>query len=118
MPRQDHIAQVPLGSIGDYAVPDAADLVFTAGDIVNFEQTKLTGKEMIVLHNNSGGANTLTVTSVPNQFGRTEDINYTLQAGEHGMFGPFDLEGWRQTDGNLYFAVSSVIVGVAVVRLP
>jgi len=118
MPRQDHISQVPLGSIGDYTAPNDADLNFTAGDVANEEQTKLTGKEMIVLNNNSGGVNTLTVISVPNQFGRTADINYTLQAGEHGMFGPFDLEGWRQADGNLYFNVSSSVVGIAVIKLP
>lgn len=118
MPRQTHTAQNPLGSIGDYTVPDAADLNFLAGDVGNEEQTKLTGKEMIVLHNNSGGANTITVLSVANQFGRTEDINFQLDAGEHGMFGPFDLEGWRQADGNLYFNVSSSLVGIAVIKLP
>ena len=83
------------------------------------EQTKLTGKEMIVLHNNSGGGNTLTVNSTLDPFGRLGDIlNYTLDPGEHGMFGPFTLEGWRHVDGNLYFSVSSSLVGIAVIRLP
>ncbi len=118
MPRQTHIAQVPLGSIGDYSVPNSADLNLLAGDVANEEQTALTGKEMIILDNNSGGANTLAVTSVPNQFGRTKDINFQLDPGEHGMFGPFDLEGWRQADGNLYFSVTSVFVGIGIIRLP
>jgi hypothetical protein len=119
MPRITHTAQVPLGSIGDYSVADAADLTFLAADVANMEQTALTGKEMIVARNVGGGPFLITVTSVNDPFNRTGNVtDYSLGAGEFAIFGPFDRTGWRQVDGNLYFEANNVAIEFAVVRLP
>lgn len=119
MPRITHTAQVPLGSIGDYSVGDAADLTFLAADTVNFEQTRLTGKEMVMARNVGGGPFTITVNSVNDPFNRTNDITaYSLGAGEFAILGPFDQAGWKQTDGFLYFEANNVAIEFAVVKVP
>lgn len=119
MPRTTIAAQVPLGSIGDYSVADAADITFTAADTVNQNQTTLTGKEMILARNVDASPHNITVNSVPDPFNRTNNItNYALGANEHAIFGPFDRTGWRQTDGQLYFEGDNVNIEFAVIRIP
>ncbi len=119
MPRITHVAQVPLGSIGDYSVGDAADLIFLAADVANMEQTALTGKEMILARNVGGGPFTITVTSVNDPFNRTNDIvTYSLGVGEFAIFGPFDRTGWKQVGGFLFFQADNVAIEFAVIRIP
>ena len=119
MPRITHTAQVPLGSIGDYTVADAADLTYLAADTSNFEQTLSTGKEMIIARNVDAAPHTVTVNSVNDPFNRTKDITaYSIGAGETAIFGPFDRTGWRQTDANIYFEGDNVNIEFAVVRIP
>ena len=120
MPRITHVAQVPLGSIGDYSVGDAADLIFLAADVANMEQTILTGKEMIIARNVGGGPFLITVNSVNDPFNRTGDItDYSLGAGEFAIFGPFDRTGWKQVGSSLiFFEANNVAIEIAVVRIP
>jgi len=118
MARQNHAAQVLLGAYGAYGA-GLADYTYTAGDIVNNEQTPLTGREIVLIENTDAGAQTITFTSTNDTFGRTQDITaYSMAANDFAMFGPFEQTGWLQTDGNLYFTVSAVTMRIAVVRLP
>jgi len=118
MARQIHTAQVLLGAYGVYT-GNTADLTFLAADTVNNEETSLTGREIVLGRNTTGGALTATFTSVNDTFGRTGNIAaYSVDANGFAMFGPFELTGWIQTDGNLYFSGSAVGLTFAVIRLP
>ncbi len=120
MARQTHPVFVPVGPIGDYTVANVADLTFTPSDPVNFEQVRLTGKEMLIVRNVGATPRNYTITSVPNALNRTGDINQGLNfpAGEWRLLGPFGVDGWRQSDGNLYFQGDNVEVEWAVIRIP
>jgi len=53
------------------------------------------------------------------QQGRTGDITtYSLAAGAIVALGPFQTEGWRQSDGNLYAVASHIDVKFSVLYLP
>ena len=118
MARTTLTAIIPLGSIGDYSVANAADFAFVAADTVNQNDTLLTGKEMIVARNVDGSPHTVTINSVNDPFNRTKDITaYSLGAGEFAIFGPFDTVGWR-TGGKINFEGDNVNIEFAVVRLP
>lgn len=98
---------------------NAADYAYAACDIVNLNQTPHTGKEVLLFRNDDAGSVTLTISSVADALKRTGDItDYPLGAGEFCAFGPFDVEGWRQSDGYLYFQGSDADLKVAVLRLP
>ncbi len=118
MARQSHSAQILLGAYGTYGV-NLADYTYLAADTVNDEQTTLTGREIVLVQNTTGGALTCTFTSTVDIFSRTGDITaYSVGANEFAMFGPFEQAGWIQTDGNLYFSGSAVGLEFAIIRLP
>ncbi len=118
MPRITHTVQVPLGSIGDYSVGDAADIAFLAADVANMEQFVTTGKEFILARNVGGGPFLITVSSTNDPFNRTGDItDYSLGAGEFAIFGPFDRTGWKQAGSAfIFFEANNVAIEFAVIR--
>ena len=60
----------------------------------------------------------MTITSSVDSDGRTGDITtYSMGAGEYAVFGPFDLDGWVQTDWKLYFEASNAEVFFGVIDL-
>ena len=85
-----------------------------------YQQTVLTGKEMIIARNVGGGPFLITVTSVNDPFNRTGNItDYSLGAGEFAIFGPFDRTGWKQSGSSfIFFEANNVAIEFAVVRLP
>lgn len=118
MARQSHIPLTALGTKTDDYSAGAADLTMTAADTVNKEEVALTGNELVVAHNTNAGAQTVTVSSVVDDMGRTGDITtYSLAADDYAVFGPFGLQGWRQSDGSLYFEASHADVKLGVVKL-
>jgi hypothetical protein len=103
----------PAANAADYVYVDAG-AAFAAG-----HQFVHTGRELILVHNANGAAQTITISSVIDDEKRTGDITtYSVGIGEYAVFGPFPVDGWRQTDGNLYLAASATDVGIAVLRLP
>jgi hypothetical protein len=77
------------------------------------------GKTILIARNANAGSQTITVTSVADQQGRTGDITtYSLAAGAIVALGPFQTEGWRQSDGNLYAVASHIDVKFSVLYLP
>lgn len=120
MPRQTHTAQDPLGQFGDYTVVDSADLIFTFSDTVNGEQTRLTGKELIIARNLDVSQSSYQIVGIEDFNNRNDNINDPLgglPADTWAVFGPFELDGWRQTDGNLHFS-GGATVEWAVIRIP
>ncbi len=120
MPRITHPVHIPAGAFGDYSVPDIADLVFLASDVANKEQVPLTGKEMVIVRNVGVSTRNYTINSVPNSFNRTGDITGGIGflAGAWHCHGPFGIDGWQQSDGNLHFEGTDPDVEWAVIRIP
>lgn len=118
MARQIHTPLTALGTKTNVYMANAADLTMTAADVSEKEQVTLTGNELVIAHNTGASAYTITVTSVVDKMGRTGDIStYSLGAGEYAVFGPFGTEGWRQTNGRLYFEASNAAVRFGVIKL-
>lgn len=93
-------------------------LTMTAADVPNMNQAVLSGNEMLVAHNTGASPYTVTVTSAPDEYGRTKDIAAeSIAAGAYKIFGRFKLNGWRQSDGRLYFQASNASVLFGLIRL-
>lgn len=116
MPRQ---TIAPVHVSGKYPTALVA-LPLTAADATNFEQIALTGREILVIFNSDASDHTVTITSVADTTeGRTGDITTeNVVAGTMKMIGPLAPEGWRQTDGYLYFQASDATIEYAVIQLP
>ncbi len=109
-----HTAVLVPGSL-DF---DGATITFVAATPASDEETLLTGKEMIIAHNTTGGALTVTINSVNDPFGRTKDIAAdSIPANSFKIYGPFSTTGWQQTDGNLYFEASASGIEFVVLKL-
>jgi hypothetical protein len=118
MPRVTLTARAALGALGSLYTANAADLTMTAADATSKELTAHTGKVLVVAQNTGAGARTVTITSTVDGGGRTGDIAaYSIGAGEYAVFGPFDLDGWVQTDGKLYLEAEHAEVKFGVVDL-
>lgn len=77
----------------------------------------LTGKEILLV---KGGAapQTVTISSVVDPYKRTGDITaYAVGIGEFVMMPQFQVDGWQQADGQLYFAANAADVSFLVLRL-
>lgn len=113
------VTHTPTQALATDAQSDGVSLTFTAADATNKEQVALTGREIIIARNTGAGARTVTITSTADELGRTDDITAdSIPAGEFHIYGPFGLEGWEQTDGNLYFEAEHAEVTFAIIRLP
>jgi hypothetical protein len=119
MARVDHTAFETLGTKGSEYTANAADLTMQAADTTDSESVPLTGAELVIAHNtDTTDAHTVTISSIASDdLGRTGDISYSLGADEYAVFGPFGLDGWRQSDGDLYFAAAAADVKFAVVEI-
>jgi len=99
---------------------NSADVVFvaTSGSAgANGNQTSFgDAGELTLMALNSDPTNpyTILISSVADKMNRSGDIGpYTMQAGEHAVF-TIKRDGFRQTDGNLYFESNNAAVKVAV----
>lgn len=94
-------------------------LTALAADTTNKQQTTLTGNEIIIARNSGATSHTVTITSTPDRSsGRSGDITGdSLAAGVTKMYGPFPLDGWRQTNGKIYFEANHVEILFSVIEL-
>jgi hypothetical protein len=117
MARTTLTALKAQGAYGAYAA-NGADLAMSAADVSNMNQVVATGYDLIVAHNTGASTRTVTITSVADKYGRTGHItSYSLAAGEYAAFGPFELEGWKQSDGYLYFQADHAEVKFGIVAM-
>ena len=113
MARQTIAAAVATGGYATAGVAAAE----TAADATNFEQTVHTGRNFLLIGRNSGvTTRAITITSVADQQGRTGDVSDTLTSGQRKVYGPFPEEGWKQTNGYLYFQAAHAEVLWSVIR--
>lgn len=107
--------------VGPYpagVVADSLDIVMTAANPSNKEQFAPGGDDVIIAWNTDGASPyTFTVTSAPDPFGRTSDINgYSLAAGEHAAFRVKNL-GWVQSDGKVYLEANNAAIKFGILAL-
>lgn len=99
-----------------------ADFTFAAGTITDGDTFVCTGREILIVTNTEvADAKTVTITSVDDEKGRSEDITaYSLAAGDFAVFGVglTNSKGWKSTAGKVRITVSAATVKVAVLRLP
>lgn len=109
----------PINAPTPYATAGVA-ITFTAGDAVNGNAYRSTGREFVLARNTDGtNPQTVTIHSEPDPFGREGDITaYSIPANGFAIFGPLPVEGWQQSDGNVWIDVSNALVQLAVIRLP
>lgn len=102
-------------SAGSLTVTEAAP--GTASDGV--QVTLVPKKTILMARNTNAGSQTVTITSAADSMGRTGDITtYSIAAGGIAFFGPFETDGWRQSDGNLYAVASHIDVKFVALYLP
>lgn len=124
MPRTSITPQTPVTGNGYPTLPLtalAADVTYAAADVSNGNAFVHTGREVIIVRNGHATLpQTVTVKAAPDRFGRTGlDIAvYSIVAGKTAFFGPFPIEGWRQTDGKLWLDASTVDILFGIMRLP
>lgn len=121
MARTSITPQTLVGSYGDYSVADTADLTFavtTGASGSSGNQFVASGNDILIARNDNAGAQTITFTSINDPYNRTGDIAaYSIGIGEYAVFGAFNVLGWRQTDGKVYFETASADILVAVIQL-
>jgi hypothetical protein len=120
MPRLAITPATPKGPfLTGQPAADQLDIVFTgpatASDGISFP---LTGREVLLVRNiHATTAQTFTINSQPDPYGRTQDVTaYSLAAGEFAAFLFNDLIGFRQADGNVYAVGSTTDIKFAVLR--
>lgn len=98
---------------------DSADYAYAASDLANGNQVAMDGKLLVLVQNTDAGAQTITFTSVVDSKNRLGTITaYSVGIGEFAAFGPFDPDGWKQTDGMFYINTSDVDVKLKVFKIP
>lgn len=113
---------VPVGGYPTLPLPaGAATVTFTPAGaaFVDGASFPLTGREVLLVRNPTAGALTVTVSSTADAQKRLGDITgYSVAPSAVAVLGPFPTTGWRQSNGNLYFAASAATLEFAVLRLP
>jgi hypothetical protein len=94
----------------------ALDFVFSAMDNSNGNCIVMNGPLLLLF--TDGGANTMTISSVPDALGRSGDI--TAYAVGSGLYSAIyvPVNGFRQTNGYLYLTASNAAVLVAAFACP
>lgn len=107
----------PFAAVG----AGAADFTFAAGTITDGNTFVCTGREILLVQNADASTQTITITSVDDEKGRSEDITtYSMAAGDFAVFGQglTNQQGWKSSTGTIRITVSDADVKVAVLRLP
>lgn len=108
--------KVPVGPYATSVAANAADAAFAAIDAVDGGAWVAVDGDILVIQNTTAGAETATVESVADDFGRTGNIvDYSLGAAEFGVF-RFKRAGWADVDSKIHVSASDVGVKFLVIR--
>lgn len=118
MPRTNIASQTPVGPYpsGGAVSPGALDLTMTAADTSNHNEAVFSGRDLLIVQNTDSASHNLTITSAPDEHGRTSDIaTYAVGAGKISVFSFRNgAAGWQQADGHIYFQADSALIFFAV----
>jgi hypothetical protein len=92
-------------------------VTMTALDNTNGNAVSFTGDEVIIFHNPTGGAVTVTIRGSADPQGRIDDMVLAMAAGSFARCGPLGVVGWRQSDMRLYIDSSAPGVTCAVLAV-
>lgn len=79
------------------------------------------GRDLVIIENPTGGALTVTVTSVVDEKNRSGNLTaYSIGAGEKAYLpmGLTNQKGWKDTSQRINLVVSGAGLTIAVLRLP
>jgi len=114
----------PITVIGKYPTlqpaANALDIAFTpaGASFADGAGWTLGSCDVLLVQNLNAGAQTFTISTVIDEYGRTGDITaYSVGIAEFAAFGPVALAGFKQADGQVYIAAAAADVGFAVLRL-
>lgn len=115
MPRTTIAAQ---SVVNEYPTALTA-ITFTAADVANMNQTPWTGSEVILARNvHATTTYTITLTSVADSHGRSGTISAeNIVALSQKAIPILGADGWRQTDGFIYFQANNASVEFAVLKV-
>lgn len=117
MPRATLTKKTAPGPYADL-VATAADLTMVAANVADKNQFHCGHRDLVFAHNTGVTPHTITITSAPDEYGRSEDITaYSLGAGKYAVFGPFEPHGWQQTDGYIYLEADHAEIKLGIVAL-
>jgi hypothetical protein len=121
MSRTNINTQTPVGPFpaGGVVAALALDLVFTVADVSNHNEFKFTGKEILLVWNTDASSHNLTLTSVPDEHGRSGDIaSYAVAAGVISAFSfRGGSAGWLESDGHVYMQADNALVKFAILTV-
>lgn len=93
-------------------------ITMAAADVANMNQFTASGNDIVIARNSGASTRTVTVTSAPDERGRTKDIAAeNILAGEIKLYDLRSLPGWVQTDGKVYLQANNAEVLLGVVAL-
>lgn len=115
-------ALTPVTIIAPFAAvgAGAADFTFAAGS-VSTDTFACTGRQILIAYNSGASPYTITISSVDDEKGRSEDVTaYSMAAGDYAVFGVglTNSPGWKQSDGTIIVDVENAAVKWAVLTLP
>ena len=116
----DRITLVKTVAPGAYAA-DGVALTMAAADVANKNRFVPTGKELVIAYNSNAAATAraVTINSSADQYGRTGDITAdSIAAGAYHIYGPFPLDGWKQSGGYIHLEADNAEILFGVVTLP
>jgi hypothetical protein len=97
----------------------AVQVVEVATNATDGNYFTMTGDELLLVKNTTVGSLTFTISSVPNQAGRSKDITTeSIGAGVVKVLGPFkNKAGWATSGNALEFTASATGVVWSVIKL-
>lgn len=111
------VTMTPIDVPSAYADTSVAG-AWVASDASNKQQVPLTGREILICRNAGSTTRAITITSVADEMGRTNDVTHSLGNGAFRVFPFFKRDGWVQPDGMLYFEAAHAEVEWMILRLP
>ena len=118
MSRTNIAVQAPVGPYpaGGVVSALALDLAWTAADVSNHNEFLFSGKEILLVWNTDTASHNLTLTSAPDEHGRTADV--TTYAVAAGVISAFSFRGgsagWLESDGHVYMQGDNAMLKFAI----
>jgi hypothetical protein len=122
MSRTNIATQTPVGPYpaGGSVAALALDLAWTGADTSNHNEFLFSGKEVLLVWNTDTASHNLTLTSAPDEHGRSGDVtSYAVAAGVVSAFNfRAGSAGWLESDGHVYMQGDSALLKFAILTIP
>ena len=121
MSRTNIATQTPVGPYPAGGVVSALglDIAWTAADVSNHNEFLFSGKEILLVKNTDSASHNLTLTSAPDEHGRSADI--TTYAVGAGLTSAFSFRGgsagWLESDGHVYLQGDNAMLFFAILSV-